>query len=241
MSHRAGSAERQGRERYSSVRGTATRAAPVAFLWESFRALLPTLAVDVAGTTLVYYLLVPHFSQSSIWPILGASLVPIASNVVNLVRRRSIDIVGLIILLGIVVSLIPAAFGGSPRLLLLRESFFSGLIGLGLLVSSFVLRYPVFYYVLREFLTANDALPAEHFAVLWRDSHFRRSVRIVTIAWGALLLGDFVLRAFIALRMNIGFALGVAPVLTTILLLATGAATAIWLERETSRILKHVR
>lgn len=212
------------------------RSTPLSFLWESFRALLPTLIVDVAGTTIVYYLLVPHFAQSSIWPILGASLVPVASNITNFVRRRSADIVGLIILVGMIASLIPAAFGGSQRLLLVRESFFTGLIGLGLLVSTFVVRRPVFYYIFREFLTANDALPKEHFEVLWRAVHFRRGVRIVTIVWGAVLLGDFVMRGFIALQMSVSFALGVAPVLTTTLLLMLGAATAVWLGRETSRV-----
>ena len=231
--------ERVEIERSSSFEST--RPSPLAFLWQSFRALLPTLVVDVAGTMLVYYLLVPHFSQSSIWPILGASLVPVASNIVNFVRRRSIDIVGLIVLLGMIVSLIPAAFGGTQRLLLVRESFFTGLIGLALLISPFAMRRPIFYYVFREFLTANDALPEEHFAVLWRVSHFRRGVRVVTIVWGAVLLGDFVMRAFIALRMSVGFALGVAPLLTTTLLLMLGAATAIWLGRETSRILGRAR
>lgn len=217
------------------------RSSPLAFLWESFRALLPTLAVDVLGTIVVYYLLLPHFSTLSVWPILGASLVPVASNIVNFVRRRSIDIIGLIILLGIIVSLIPAAFGGSQRLLLVRESFLTGLIGVVLLVSPFVMREPIFYYIFREVLTANDALPEGHFGVLWRAAHFRSGVRIVTMVWGAVMVGDFVMRAFIALRMSVGFALGVAPVLTTTLLLLLGVATAVWLGHETSRVLGHER
>lgn len=163
--------------------------------------------------------------------------MPVASNIVNFARRRSIDIIGLIVLLAIVVSLIPAAFGGSQRLLLVRESFLTGLIGLVLVISPFVMRQPVFYYIIREFLTANDTLPEGHFAVLWEIAHFRRGVRVVTVVWGAVLLGDFVMRAFIALRMNVGFALGVAPLLTTILLGMLGLATAIWLGHETSTIL----
>src|ERR1700747_717492 len=97
------------------------------FLWESFRALLPTLAIDVGGTTAVYYILSRYYPNTSIWPILGASLVPAASNIVNLVRRRTVDIVGLLILLGMICGLIPAAFGGTQRMLLVRESFISGL------------------------------------------------------------------------------------------------------------------
>ncbi|MGH7737067.1 MAG: VC0807 family protein [Candidatus Tyrphobacter sp.] len=223
----------------AAVRGTGET--PLAFLWESFRALLPTLSVDVLGTIVVYYVLLPHFSASSIWPILGASLVPIASNIANFARRRSVDIIGLIILLGMIVGLIPAAFGGTQRMLLIRESFLTGLIGVVLLVSPFVMRQPIFYYVFREFLTANDKLPEGHFEVLWRAAYFRRGVRVVTIVWGAVMLGDFVMRAFIALRMSVGFALGVAPVLTTILLLILGVATAIWLGHETSRVLNRKR
>ncbi|HKE35891.1 MAG TPA: hypothetical protein VKB39_00565, partial [Candidatus Baltobacteraceae bacterium] len=110
---------------------------PLHFLWESFYALLPTLAIDVGGTTIVYYILARFYPSTSIWPVLGASLVPAVSNIVNLVRRGTVDIVGLFILLGMIAGLIPAAFGGTQRMLLLRESFISGLLGLILLVSAF--------------------------------------------------------------------------------------------------------
>jgi intracellular septation protein A len=211
--------------------------AVVSILWKSVRALLPTLAVDVVGTTIVYYLLLPHFSAASIWPILGASLVPVASNLFNFAKRRTIDIVGLIVLLGLIVGAVPAAFGSSPRVLLVRESFLTGFIGLVLIVSTFFMRKPIFYYIMREFLTANDTLPKEHFEMLWRTSYFRNGVRSVTIAWGALLIFEFALRGFMALRWNIGLVIGIAPVLMTALLLAAGLATAVWLGGAISRAL----
>ncbi|HVA34366.1 MAG TPA: VC0807 family protein [Candidatus Baltobacteraceae bacterium] len=214
------------------------RKSTFAFLWESFRALLPTLAFDVGGTTLVYYALLPHYPKTSVWPILGASLVPAVSNVFTFVRRKSVDIVGLFILLGMIAGLIPAAFGGGQRLLLLRESFVTGALGVVLVVSPFVMRHPIGYYVIREFLTADETLPEEHFEVLWRSTYFRRGIRIVTIAWGALLLGELVLRAFMALRMNIAFVLSVSPVILTVLMLLAGVATAIWLSGAISRALR---
>lgn len=207
---------------------------PLAFLWQSFRALLPAFAVDIGGTMIVYYVLASRFPSTSIWPILGASLVPVASNVINLIRRRTVDIIGLIILLGMIASIIPTAFGGSQRLLLVREAFFTGFIGLVLLISPFVMKKPILYYVLREFLTANDTLPESHFDILWRTWYFRNGTRIATLVWGAVLLGDFVMRGFIALNMNVAFALGVAPILSTILLLLTGAATGVWLSNAIS-------
>lgn len=211
---------------------------PMQFLWESFRALLPTLAIDVGGTTIVYYVLARFYPSTSIWPILGASLVPAVSNIVNLVRRKTVDIVGLLILLGMIGGIIPAALGGTQRLLLIRESFVSGLLGLILLISPFVMRKPIGYYVIREFLTANDALPEEHFDVLWRTAYFRHGVRVVTLGWGMVLLGELVLRAFMALTMNVGLVVSVSPVIFTTLMLLAGVATAVWLSGAISRALR---
>jgi hypothetical protein len=207
------------------------RGAPGRFLWQSFRALIPTLLFDVGGTMLVYYLLLPHFSKTSLWPLLGASLVPIVSNVWNFARRRTIDIVGILILIGLLAGLAGAAFGGSQRLLLFRESFITGLLGVVLVISPFVMRRPIGYYVMLEFLTANETLPHSHFDILWATPFFRRGVRAVTIGWGLLLLGEFALRGFMAFRMNIAFVLGVSPVIFTLLMLIAGALTALWLSR----------
>lgn len=198
------------------------------FLWSSIRALLPTLAFDIAGTMVVYYALLPHFGSASIWPILGASLVPLISNIFNFVRRHSFDVIGIIVLIGLLVGLVPAVFGGSQRLLLVRESFVTGLLGVILLLSA-LRRHPLAYFVIREFLTANEALPHERWDVLWDCGYFRHTIRAMTIGWGALLLGEFVLRAFMALRMNVAFVLGAAPVFITILLLLAGLVTAFWL------------
>lgn len=199
------------------------------FLWSSIRALLPTLAFDIAGTMIVFFALSHYYGATSIWPILGASLVPALSNLYNFRRRHSFDAVGLIVLVGLLVGLIPAIFGGGQRLLLMRESFVTGFLGVILLASGLLMRRPLAYYVIREFLTANETLPHERWDVLWQSGYFRHTIRGITIGWGALLLGEFVLRAFMALRMNIAFVLGAAPVFITILLLLAGVVTAFWL------------
>lgn len=216
--------QHSGERHHHQLSATALRR----FLWASIRALLPTLTFDIVGTMGVYYLLLPHFGSTSIWPILGASLVPVISNVFNFVRRHSFDVVGIIVLIGLLIGVIPAVFGGSQRLLLVRESFVTGLLGVVLLVSA-LRHHPIGYYVIREFLTANEALPHERWDILWKCGYFRHTVRGITVGWGALLLGEFVLRAFMALRMNVAFVLGAGPLFVTILLLLAGLATAFWL------------
>jgi hypothetical protein len=213
------------------------RPTPTQILMRSVRALLPTLIVDTGGATLVYFLLAPHYSANSIWPVLGASMVPAASNIVNFVRRRSFDIIGLIVLLGLILGSLPAIWGGSSRLLLVRESFLTGAVGVALIVTTFFLRKPVMYHVIHEVLTANETLPDAEFEVLLRSPVFLSGTRAWSFAWGALLVGEFCLRAFMALRMNVAFVIGVAPVLMTILLLCAGLATAIWLRWAIARAL----
>jgi small-conductance mechanosensitive channel len=214
------------------------RPTPLSFLWETFRALLPVLAIDVVGTLLVYFLLAHLLRTSTVWPVLGASMLPLVSNVVNFARRRTFDIVGLIVLAGVVAGLIPAAFGGSPRLLLVRESFVTGALGVVLIASVFVMRRPIMYYVIRELLTANDTLPQEHFNLLWRRKRFRRETRFVTLGWGLLLIGELVLRGYMALTMNVALVLSVAPIILTTLMLIAGAGTAIWRGRAVARALE---
>lgn len=202
--------------------------APQRVLFQSFRALIPTLCFDVGGTMLLYYIMLSHFPKNSIWPLVGASLVPVISNVFNFIRHRSFDVVGLIVLIGLVAGIVPAVLGGSQRMLLVRESFVTGTIGLVLLVSGFFVK-PLGYYIVREFLTANEALPHERWDVLWQHGYFRHGIRIFTIVWGALLLGEFVLRVFMALTMSVAFVLGVSPVLFTVLMLIAGVLSAVWL------------
>ncbi len=203
--------------------------APQRFLLASFRALIPTLILDVGGTMLVYYLLLPHFAKTSVLPLLGASLVPVISNVLNFVRRRSFDIVGLIVLVGLIAGVVGALLGGGQRLLLVRESFVTGILGLVLLISPLLFKKPLGYYIVREFLTANEALPAGRFEVLWRSSYFRRGIRTLTLCWGALLLAEFALRVFMAFTMSIAFVLGASPVMFTVLMLIAGLISALWM------------
>lgn len=204
--------------------------APKRFLLGSLRGLLPNIAFDVGGTLAVYYLLLPHFDKTSLWPILAASMVPLVSNVFSWVRKGRVDVVGIIILLGMAGSAIGLAFGGSQRLLLIRESFITGIIGIALLVSPLVLRKPVGYHVLRHFMAGQPGNPIP-FERLWASKGFRRTIRVMTFGWGVLLVAEFCGRVAMALLMPIAFALAVAPLILSLALLIAGAFTAISIGR----------
>lgn len=213
-----------------SVNHVSPEKAPQHFLLASLRGLIPTLAVDLGGTLGLYFLLSPFFSGNSIWPLFFASLVPTISNVFSLVRRREIDIVGVIILLGLFTSILTVALGGDQRMLLVRESFMTGLTGLVLFVSPF-LGKPLGYYIVRQFLSAHEDKHNMKFDHLWESSFFRKTIRFGTYFWGMLLLMEFGLRVFMALTLPIVFALAFGPIILNGLMLGGGALSALAMSR----------
>jgi hypothetical protein len=200
------------------------------FFASSVRALIPNLIVDIGGTLAVFALLAPHFASSSIIPLLVASLVPLAGNVVSLVRHRRLDIVGIIVLVGLLAGVAGAAFGGTQRLLLIRESFATGAIGLACFISP-VFPRPIAYYVVRHFMTAHEESHGLRFERLCESQLFRRTLRGFTFFWGVLLLAEFGLRVFMALTLPVVFVIAFGPLILNALMLLGGVVSAVWMGR----------
>ena len=197
------------------------------FLLDTVRSLLPSLILSIACMLIIYTLLRPHFPPSSILPLLVASLCPLLANVVSLVRQRQLDVFGIMVLLGLAVSIIGVLLGGNQRLLLIRESFVTGVIGLAFLVS-LILPKSLGYYFARQFLTANDPKKRERFARLWQHPHFQGVLRGGTIFWGLLLMGEFVLRVMMVLTLPIPVVLAVSPIVFNALIFGGIAVSAVW-------------
>lgn len=200
------------------------------FLSASGRALLPNVILDVGGTIGVFLSLAPHFAASSIVPLLAASLVPIVGIILSVVRKRRVDIIGVIVLVGLLASIAGAAFGGGQRLLLLRESFSTGAIGFALFISP-IFPKPIGYYIIRHFITANETSHGLCFERLYESELFRRTLRETTFFWGVLLLVEFGLRVFMALTLPVVFVVAVSPVILNGLMLFGGIASAYWMSR----------
>ena len=148
----------------------------------------------------VYYLARPHTTE---FAAIGWSTVPPAINsVVTLVRKRHLDTIGLIVILGLLASLGLLLLGGSPRLLLVRDSLITGVIGLVFLVSLLFPR-PLLFYVLRQITTANDPTEAAAWEEDYAQSRFKFGLPLMTAVWGAALVSEAALRTLTALSPHI--------------------------------------
>ncbi|HZU00071.1 MAG TPA: VC0807 family protein, partial [Ktedonobacteraceae bacterium] len=129
-----------------------------------------------------------------------------------------------LVLIGIATSLITIALGGSPKVYLIRESFFTAAFGLAYLVSLFFPR-PLAFYFSRYFATGNHPENISWFDSLWQYPMFRHSMRVITVVWGIGFICEAVLRTYLVIVLSTEQFLIVSPfVLYGIL-----AALIIWM------------
>ena len=96
---------------------------------------VPSLLVNGVAPFLVYTLVHTHVTQ--LHALMITALVPLADGVVGLVRQRRINAFGALVFLSLVLSSLLVLVGGSPRLILVRESALSGVFGVLMLLSLF--------------------------------------------------------------------------------------------------------
>jgi hypothetical protein len=129
-------------------------------------------------------------------------LPPAVSNIVTFVRRRHLDIIGVIVIAGTAAGLLLFLFGGSPRLLLIRESFITGIIGLLFLISM-ILPRPFSYYIARQFITNNDPIRIANWDRQYLASRYKFGMPMITAVWGSVLVGEAILRTVLAWSLSV--------------------------------------
>ena len=178
------------------------------------RPIVVSLAWDIALNStipLACYLLTKRFlSPSEMTALIAASAFPLLKSVYDLMRRRQIGPVTVLVFLGIVANLLALAFGGDPRMLLIRESFFTGMFGLVCLISLMFPR-PVMFYFGRYFMAGTDPQKRATFDARWANPIARRTHRLITAVWGLVYVGEFLLRVVLVYRAPAPVVLAVSP------------------------------
>jgi len=144
----------------------------------------------------------------------------VGKSIFDLVRRGQLDPVAILVLLGIVASGIALLFGGSPRLLLVRESMVSGVFGLACF-ASLLLPRPMMFYFGRHFMAGADPQRLARFNAAWQLSEVRFANRLITVVWGTVFVGELLLRILLIYSAPAATVLIVSPVLLGTLTLAT--------------------
>jgi hypothetical protein len=166
------------------------------------------LLVNLGGPWLVYRLV--EGSTSITAALLWSSLPPIIWSLGQLVHSRKLDVISLLVLAGIAASLVATLLGGNPRLLLVRESFITGIFGLVFLGSLWLPR-PLMFYIVRA-TVAKQGIAETEFTGKWSIPGFRQTFYLMTVVWGVGLVVQAALQVVLAFTLSIEQDLVVSPI-----------------------------
>jgi hypothetical protein len=197
------------------------------------RNILWDIALNATIPLLLYKVSKRYISHSELLALLIATTFPLVKNVVGFMRHRQLDPVSILVLLGIVTSCIALLLGGDPRILLVRESLFSGVFGVACIVS-LVLRRPMMFHFGRYFMAGNDSERREKFDASWQWPEVRFAHRLITTVWGIVYAGEFAIRVFLIYTLPVTYVLAISPVLMGTLTICT----LLWTFRYVRRLRK---
>ena len=145
--------------------------------------------------------------------LIASSVPPILWSVYQFVRARRIDALSLLIIAGIALSLLALLGGGGAKFLQLRENLVTGVIG-AIFLGSVAIGQPLIYHLARAGMTRNNqAGEAAEFQAMRDNPFFRRTMRMMTLVWGAGLIARTIIAVYLVFEVSIPAFLAINPVL----------------------------
>jgi hypothetical protein len=178
------------------------------------------LVLNAVIPVILYKLSKRYVSPSEFTALLIATTFPLGKSVFDLARRRQVDPISIVVLLGIATSCVALLFGGSARLLLVRESMFTGAFGLACFVSLLLPR-PMMFYFARHFIAGADPQRLARFNSGWQLPEVRFCHRLITTVWGCAFVGELILRVILIYNASAATVLFVSPILLGSLTMVT--------------------
>jgi intracellular septation protein A len=167
------------------------------------------------GPTLLFNGLLPYFTYayltshgtSEVQGLLVIAAWPVVELLVYYLLHRRLDEFGVMILLMFLLTALSAVAYDNSRLLLLKESALTVLLGVAFLVSLLLPR-PLMFYFGRKFATDGTPDSLAWWNGLWQYAGFRHSQRVLTAVWGLGFVGQGVLlgvlTAMVSTRTMVG-------------------------------------
>ncbi|HEY2421929.1 MAG TPA: VC0807 family protein [Neobacillus sp.] len=174
------------------------------------QSIILSLIINGAIPVIVYNLLLGHFS--SFMSLLIATLIPLGDNLFHIVKYRKADAFGLFMLTGFILSLLAFVLGGDEKLILLRESMVTGLLGIIFICSLFFSK-PLIYHFAIRFSGSDESEMKGQFAKNWELPYFRFVLRIMTAIWGIALLGEAIIKIVLVYELSITTFLAVSQLI----------------------------
>lgn len=157
------------------------------------REIVSLVLINAIAPYVVYELAEPY--TGGLAALALSALPPGIESVWSVVRKRKLDVASTLVLAGIAVSLILVALGGSERVLLLRDSLITSVVGLAIAISA-VFPKPIFYHLFRQVQGVEPEL---------------RAMRVMSVVMGLGLVVEMAVRTAMVFEMTTSRFLLISP------------------------------
>jgi intracellular septation protein A len=186
-----------------------------------FRSIAMIVIFDVVAP-LVAYSQFRSAGLSAVTALLLSGVFPAAGVAIGAIVNRRIDVVGVLVLTGIVVGTVLGLVTHNAKLVLVEGSVPTAVFGVACL-GSLRARRPLMYTFALE-LTGPDTPKGREMTTLWQHEEFRRVFRVINTVWGVGFLLEAALRVIIVYNTSTGTALATSKVTPFI----WAAALSVW-------------
>jgi intracellular septation protein A len=174
------------------------------------RAIAMIVIFDVAAPLAAYSVL-RSAGMTAVTALLLSGVFPALGVTIGVIQNRRLDVVGALVLTGIVVGTVLGLVSHSTRLLLVEGSVPTAVFGVACL-GSLRRRHPLMFSFALEF-TGPDTAKGRKMTRLWQYDGYRRVFRIITAVWGAGFLLEAALRVVIVYNTSTGTALASSKIM----------------------------
>jgi hypothetical protein len=185
--------------------------------------------VDVAAPLATYSLL-RSAGMTTVMALVLSGVVPAFGVAAGIIRNHRLDIVGALVLGGIVVGTVLGLVTHSPRLVLMEGSVPTAVLGVACL-GSLCTRRPLMFSFAMEF-TGPDTPNGREMSRLWQYAEFRHIFRVITTVWGVGFLLEAALRVVIVYGTSTGTALASSKVTPFVWVAGLSAWTVVYGARQ---------
>lgn len=178
------------------------------------------IVLNAVFPVILYKLSKHYYSPSEFTALVVAALFPMGKSGFELLYHRQLDPISILVLLGIGADGVALMLGGSPRLLLVRESMLTGVFGLACFFSLLLPR-PMMFYFARYFVAGTDPARQARFNASWQFAEVRLCHRLTTTVWGCAFLGELIVRIVLIYHLPAALVLIVSPILIGVVTIGT--------------------
>jgi hypothetical protein len=187
------------------------------------------LVFDLGGPLLAYSLL-RSAGMSAVASLVISGVLPALGIGISALADRRLDVIGIVVLAGLLAGTLLGLTSHNARLYLLEGSVPSAVFALGCLLS-LRLRRPLIFRLAVELL-GPDTRKGRDVTAAWRYPGFRRAFRMITVAWGAGYLVEAAIRVAIVVTTSTGIALVCSKLIPYVFAVVLSAWTLVYGEHE---------